>query len=72
MKSSICSIFPWTEKVGQLMPEAIARMRIFLPCNAFRNYPLHLDSVNREKIGSRSMRVTDWKRRMEEMFGSIS
>lgn len=44
------------------MLEAIARM-IFLffffffllPLNAFRNYPLHSDSMNGEKIGSRSM-----------------
>lgn len=64
--------FPWAEIVGQLMPEAIGRIRIFLPCNAFRNDPLHLDSVNREKIGSGCMGVTDRKRRLEEMFGSIS
>ena len=53
------------KKVGQWMPEAIARMGIFLPRNAFRNYPLHSDAVNREEIGSRSTGVTDWKKENE-------
>lgn len=58
MKSLICSIFPQTEKVGQLMPEAIARMGtlFFLSRNARKDYLLHSDPVNREKIGSGSLR----------------
>lgn len=51
------------------MPEAIKKTGIFVPCNAFRNYPLHSDDMNREKIGSsRSMVLRigkgEWTKRL--------
>lgn len=47
------------------MPEAIARIEIFLPRNAFRNYLLHSDSVNREKIGSSNGLEEENRRNMQ-------